>query len=299
MVASFFYTCKSLQTKHRNGRTLAIGMLHSLFPFLRQTPQANANFSALEVDIHSHLLPGIDDGAPDLPTSLELIQALMALGYRQLYTTPHVMTELYPNTRSIILRKRDEVQEALQELGIDIGFDAAAEYYIDEAFVQLMKTEPLLTLPGNRVLVEQSMMEPFPELMKVLFDLQMRGYQPVLAHPERYAYYRTVDDLAVFADRSVELQVNLLSLNGYYGAAPRKMAKMLVDQKMLSFLGTDLHHNRHADKLQALLPEALLAKGISLAKNGGNHIAFPFTLFVANDLNAVVAVTLVALVGAW
>jgi len=217
--------------------------------------------------MHSHLLPGIDDGAPDLPTSLELIGSLMALGYRHLYTTPHVMTELYPNTRSTILRKRDEVQEALLELGMDVAFDAAAEYYIDETFVQLMKTEPLLTLPGNRVLVEQSMMQPYPELMKVLFDLQMKGYRPVLAHPERFVYYKTVDALGVFVDRNVELQVNLLSLSGYYGEAPRKMAKILVDKNLVSFLGTDLHHAKHADKLKSLLPDALLEKGISQATN--------------------------------
>jgi len=246
-------------------------MLHSLFPFFRQTPPSHTDFSALEVDLHSHLLPGIDDGAPDLQTSLELIQSLMELGYRRLYTTPHVMTELYPNSRNTILRKRDEVQEALQELGMDVGFDAAAEYYIDETFVQLMKTEPLLTLPGNLVLVEQSMMEPFPDLMQVLFDLQMKGYLPVLAHPERYPYYRTADALAVFADRNIELQVNLLSLNGYYGAAPRKMAKILVDNNLVSFLGTDLHHSRHADKLKALLPDALLGKGIDQAKNALLH----------------------------
>ena len=217
--------------------------------------------------MHSHLLPGIDDGAPDLVTSLELIKGLSVLGYRHLITTPHVMTEVHPNTRDTILRKEEEVQEALLEAGIPITIQAAAEYYVDEAFVSLMAKERLLTLPGNRVLIEQSMIQAFPDLMQVIFDLQMKGYRPVLAHPERYTFYTRLSDLERFADRNVELQINLLSLSGYYGAGPKKMAKALVDQGLVSFVGTDLHHPNHLSRIKDMMKEPLLAEAAEQAIN--------------------------------
>lgn len=229
--------------------------------------QGLADFSEVGVDMHSHLLPGIDDGAPDLATSLELIKGLSVLGYRHLITTPHIMNEVHPNTRDVILRKEAEVQEALLETGIPVTLQAAAEYYVDEAFVALMAKERLLTLPGNRVLIEQSMIQAFPDLMQVIFDLQMKGYRPVLAHPERYAFYTRLSDLERFTDRNVELQVNLLSLSGYYGAGPKKMAKALVDQGLVSFLGTDLHHPAHLNRLKGMMDEPLLAKAAELAIN--------------------------------
>ena len=167
--------------------------------------------------MHAHLLPGIDDGAPDMDTAMALIKSLTGMGYRRLYTTPHVMQEHYPNTREGILKKRDEVLQAIDNESIEIElFDAAAEYFIDETFVSLIKKEPLLTLPGNRVLVEMSFYQPFPELHRVLFDLQMKGYKPVLAHPERYRYFSTQEDFERIKQFGCEFQTNILSLTGYY-----------------------------------------------------------------------------------
>ncbi|MDX2133686.1 MAG: CpsB/CapC family capsule biosynthesis tyrosine phosphatase [Saprospiraceae bacterium] len=217
--------------------------------------------------MHSHLLPGIDDGAPDLAESLTLIRALLDLGFAELYTTPHVMSDLYPNSRDTILRKRDELLEAVAESGLEVRLDAAAEYYIDTAFTDRLIREPLLTLPGNRVLVEQSMMQPYPNLDQVLFDLQMKGYQPVLAHPERYAFYRHAEQILELADRGIELQVNLLSLSGYYGTAARKMAKALIEAGVVSFVGTDLHHIRHAKALAECLKEPMFVRAAAQAAN--------------------------------
>ncbi len=237
-----------------------------MFNLFSNQPKAT-DFRGVGADMHSHLLPGIDDGAPDLAESLTLIRALLDLGYTQLYTTPHVMSDLYPNTRDTILRKRDEVLEAIAESGLEVRFDAAAEYYIDKAFTELLTREPLLTLPGNRVLVEQSMMQAYPNLDQVLFDLQMKGYQPVLAHPERYAFYRHEDQIMELADRGIELQVNLLSLSGYYGAAARKMAKALIEAEAVAFLGTDLHHIRHARALADCLKEPLFTRAAGQVLN--------------------------------
>ncbi len=230
--------------------------------FKKPSTSSLPDFSALGTDLHSHLLPGIDDGAPDLASSLELILALQQIGFRKLFTTPHVMSGFYPNTRDTILRKKEEVQEALSELGIDIEFGAAAEYYLDETFADLLKKEPLLTLPGNRVLVEMSFHQPYPDLHRVIFDMQMKGYQPILAHPERYPYFRSVEDYENLSTMGCALQLNLLSLTGYYGKPVQSAAKTILHAELADFLATDLHHVRHAELLQQALSHELVVKAL-------------------------------------
>lgn len=212
--------------------------------------------------MHSHLLPGIDDGAPDMESSLELIQALHQLGYHQICTTPHVMAELYPNGRKMILRKRDEVQEALEELGLEIQFDAAAEYYLEPNFVSILKSEKLLTLPGNRVLVELPFHRPYSAFHQIIFDLQMKGYHPILAHPERYAYFNQAEQYAQIKSLGCALQINLLSLTGYYGKTAQTAAKTILNQGLADFLGTDLHHIKQAEQLQKALGHELVIQAL-------------------------------------
>jgi tyrosine-protein phosphatase YwqE len=208
----------------------------------------------LHSDLHAHLLPGIDDGAPDLDTSMALIKALVELGFKELIATPHVMSGLYPNTRDTILSKRDEVLQAIDKEGIVLeNFDAAAEYFIDETFAALLQKKPLLTLPGNRVLVEMSFHSPYPAFHQMVFDLQMKGYTPVLAHPERYPYFKNVEDYQRLREMGCQLQVNLLSLSGYYGRPIQVAAKKLADNQLIDFLATDMHHARHAENLRQAL----------------------------------------------
>ena len=232
--------------------------------FKNSASDALPDFSKLSVDLHSHLLPGIDDGAPDMATSLALIKAMAELGYKRLYTTPHVMSAHYPNTRDGILKKRDEVLQCLENKAINIDhFDAAAEYFIDETFVTLLKKEPLLCLPGNRVLVEMSFFQPYPELHRVLFDMQMKGYVPLLAHPERYRYYHSLEDFAGLKHLGCEFQTNILSLIGYYNKAIQAAARLLMQHDLIDFLGADLHHARHAENLR----QALTHKSVIQAVN--------------------------------
>jgi len=230
--------------------------------FKKTPPPTMPDFSILGTDLHSHLLPGIDDGAPDLETSIDLIQALQNLGFRRIFTTPHVMADIYPNSRSLILRKRDEVQQALAELGMDVEFDAAAEYYLDPNFAGMLKGEHLLTLPGNRVLVEMSFYQAYRDLHRIIFDLQMKGYHPILAHPERYPYYRSGDDYENLKAMGCALQINLLSLTGYYGKPVQSAAKTILDLGLADFLATDLHHVRHAANLKQALSHELLVKAL-------------------------------------
>ena len=157
--------------------------------FFSKKKPSPADLSWLQADMHSHLLPGIDDGSPDMSTSLQLIRGLKELGYKKIITTPHVLWEIYPNTRETIVNKQQEVQKEIEAAGIDIEFKAAAEYFIDDHFAgQLKNKVPLLTISANMVLVEFSMVNMPMDLQEVLFEMQLQNYQPILAHPERYSF---------------------------------------------------------------------------------------------------------------
>ncbi|MBU6157451.1 MAG: histidinol phosphatase [Bacteroidetes bacterium] len=209
-------------------------------------------FSNLSTDMHSHLLPGIDDGSPDLETSLFLIKGLMELGYTKLITTPHIYPDVYPNTRDTILKAYDLLIQEIEKEKLPVIVHPAAEYFIDEMFSERIKNkEPFLTIEGNKVLVEISFVGPPSDLSYVLFDMVTGGYQPVLAHPERYAYYHNQPEIYhTFKDKGCLLQVNMLSLLGYYGKEIRETALYLVKNGLVDLVGTDLHHARHLSALQ-------------------------------------------------
>lgn len=214
----------------------------------------NPDFSWLNADMHSHLLPAIDDGSTDIETSLELIKGFVDMGYKKIITTPHVLWGLYPNTTEIILKKTEEVRNALQGNGIHIEFRAAAEYFIDDHFAEeLKKKHALLTLTGNMVLVEFSMLTPPLDLNEVLFEMQMQNYQPVLAHPERYTYLtRKKEVFDELKSAGCLFQLNLLSLSGYYGESVQSLAEMLLRKNYYDFAGTDLHHEKHLSALKRI-----------------------------------------------
>lgn len=225
-----------------------------MFTLFKRNKNLPTDYSILEVDMHSHLIPGIDDGAPDLGTALELIKALYGLGYKKLYTTPHVMADLYPNSREAILEGLEKVRQGITALGIPIEIHAAAEYYLDEQFEALLEEGQLLTLPGNHVLVEMSFLSQPPNLFHNLFRMQTKGYSPILAHPERYLFLK--DDFKQYyrlKEYGCKFQLNLLSLIGYYGKPVKINALKLLKKGMIDYLGTDLHHAKHA----ALLKEAV------------------------------------------
>src|SRR5690349_18476422 len=114
------------------------------------------DYSFLGADMHSHLIPGIDDGSQSMEESLELIRKFKSLGYRKLITTPHIMSDSFRNNPDIILEGLEKLRVAVKEAGIEIELAAAAEYYYDEGFSKLIKEKNLLTLNGNHVLFEVS-----------------------------------------------------------------------------------------------------------------------------------------------
>jgi protein-tyrosine phosphatase len=209
------------------------------------------DYSIVNADIHSHLLPGIDDGSPDLETSIELIKGLRSLGFKKLITTPHVMLGMYENTSEIILDKLGIVQEAIITHGIDIELHAAAEYFMDSQFKEnLEQKKKLLTLKDNYVLVEFSMASPPLDLKEMLFEMQMQGYQPVIAHPERYIFAaHNKRFFTELKDAGYSFQLNLLSISGYYGVSVQELAKYLMDKNFYSFVGSDLHNQKYLDAL--------------------------------------------------
>jgi protein-tyrosine phosphatase len=211
------------------------------------------DLSILGADMHSHILPGIDDGSQDTDTSIELIQGLRDLGYSRLVATPHILWDMYKNDATSIGEAHDELNAAMNVDTFSSKIRHGAEYYMDEHFDELLANNvPLLTIHKNWVLVEFSFISPPMDLKEKLFEMQIRGYHPVLAHPERYQYFATnkrfYEELRATGSY---FQVNLLSLIGYYGKISQELALYLVKAEYVDLLGTDLHHDRHLSALRS------------------------------------------------
>ncbi|HEX5551730.1 MAG TPA: CpsB/CapC family capsule biosynthesis tyrosine phosphatase [Chitinophagaceae bacterium] len=219
------------------------------------TGDSSGDFSFLGTDLHSHLIPGIDDGSPDMETSVSLITSLHEMGYSRIITTPHIKQGYYPNDASTILPGCESVRQELKLRDIPVDLTAAAEYFLDADLIELMRNdEPLLTLTGKKLLVEISFIAPPLQLHEFLYQLQMKGYEPIIAHPERYGYYhREPEQYQKLIDVGCELQLNLLSLTGHYGKEVKKAAFKLLQKQSVSYLGTDLHHYRHIEGLDGIL----------------------------------------------
>jgi protein-tyrosine phosphatase len=224
--------------------------------------KSSLDFSSLYCDMHSHLIPGIDDGVPDLDTAIKLITGLMNLGYKKIITTPHIMWDMYKNNSEIIQSGCKIVKEEIERKKLTVDFRAAAEYFIDDHFDEIVdKDLPLLTLKENMVLVEFSFVQEPVELKNIIFKLQIRGYQPVVAHPERYLYFGAnkswYDEMK---NAGCVFQVNLLSLIGFYGKSSLELAQYLIKKKYVDLLGTDLHNERHLEVLQNYPSSDLVSK---------------------------------------
>jgi protein-tyrosine phosphatase len=204
------------------------------------------NFEGLlsTTDLHSHLLPGIDDGVQSIEEALIVIKGFINLGFKKLVTTPHIMYDFYKNDADIITEKLAEVKKALVEASLDIEIEAAAEYYLDENFLALINSDSkLLSFGDNYLLFELSFMTKPLTIKEAVFSMQTKGYKPVLAHAERYLYYHdSIKDLQELSNNGVLLQLNLLSLLGYYSKSVKKMANKLIEKEMISFIGSDCHN---------------------------------------------------------
>ncbi|QNR83918.1 histidinol phosphatase [Pedobacter riviphilus] len=205
------------------------------------------DISWLSIDIHSHILPGIDDGSPDLATSLRFVKSLQELGFDQLIATPHIYQELYPNTKETIFNAKDLLQQEMDKGNVSLKLSAGAEYMVDQDFKM---DGPLCTLDQKYLLIEMSYLNESPGISQTIFDLEIKGYKPILAHPERYTFYfKDRSRLRRFKEKGCLMQLNLLSILGYYGKDVKQLAELMLKEKMYDFAGTDLHHDKHLSTL--------------------------------------------------
>lgn len=227
------------------------------------------------IDIHSHLLPGIDDGAKDLDNSIELIQRMASYGIKSFITTPHILGDLYPNTPEIVKSKLEIVKNELIKRGItDISIEAAAEYMMDEEFSIILEKGEILTLKDNLVLVEMSYFSPPNNLFDILFQLGLKGYKPILAHPERYnSYHRNFKIYQKLKTAGCLFQLNLLSLTDNYGKEVQKTTERLLKENMYDFVGTDTHHVMHLELLKKISTKKNLAKIEHLFQNNKKFLS--------------------------
>ncbi len=197
-------------------------------------------------------MPGIDDGSPDVDTSIHLISKLHELGFHKFICTPHIFKEFYPNTQETIGAALKIVREKVKLANLKIEIGAGAEYMIDSDFKM---TDKLVCLSGKYLLIEMSYLMETPNIEQVIFDLQIKGYTVVLAHPERYNFYhKNVVRYQRLKDMGCLFQLNLLSVTGYYGKEVKSASEYLLKVKLYDLAGTDLHHEKH---LRALEKEIL------------------------------------------
>ncbi len=232
-------------------------MFSKLFGFGKKEESLSVSprgdFSFLKTEFHNHLIPGIDDGSDSVEESLEMIRRFEALGYQNIITTPHVKIDHFPNSREIIQQGMKELQQVLQTENIRMNVRAAAEYFVDDHFMDLLETDDLMPITGNEVLIEFSFMSEPLQLRDIVFKIQTKGYKPILAHPERFEYFHRQPEIySELKDRGCLLQLNLLSLSGYYGRGVKDIAERLLEQKLYHYCGSDAHHLRHTESLDKL-----------------------------------------------
>jgi tyrosine-protein phosphatase YwqE len=223
-----------------------------VFGLFKKKKEFTENYFPITTDIHSHILPGIDDGAPDVATSIELIKGLMRMGVTRSVATPHIIGDMYRNTPDTIYAAQQALQSELDRQGIEFELSSAAEYMLDQYFFEMLDNKTLLLPVRDNILLTEFSYSSMPDhIEKMSFAIITEGYSPILAHPERYAYFHNNNKIyAYLSELGFLLQVNLLSLTGYYGKEVAKAANYIVKNNLAAFVATDLHHERHLAALQ-------------------------------------------------
>lgn len=225
----------------------------SVFTIFSNKNSVANDFSELKTDLHSHLIPGIDDGSQTLEESISIIKRFKDLGFKKIITSPHI-NDAYQNNSEIILSGLDNLKKEVQNQQIDIEIEATAEYYIDYSFSEKLAGEKLMPFGDNYLLVELPFMNPLSISNEIIFDLQIKGYKIILAHPERYLY--AIDDFSFYTDlknKGVMFQINAVSLLGFYSYKVKKNAEKLIDNNMVEFAGSDAHGLVFLEKYKKLL----------------------------------------------
>ena len=226
-----------------------------MFSFFKKSElkkEATFDYSTLQVDMHSHVLPGIDDGAQTPEDSIALVKKMTASGIKKIIATPHIMADYYKNTPETINKALDVLKAELKRERVEVELQAAAEHYFDEYFEALINKGQLMTMGDKYVLFEFSFIGQPPNTLPVIQKLKDKGYRPILAHPERYLYME-LEELTGLHNWGIDFQLNTNSLTGYYGKESKKMAEDLIDNHLIDFVSSDMHHLRHADAFKTAL----------------------------------------------
>jgi protein-tyrosine phosphatase len=228
----------------------------------------SAAIPLLTVDLHSHLMAGIDDGAKSDEESLILLQGLHAAGFRKCITTPHIYAGLYNNTPERISSGLQRLKSICTEHALPLEVEAAAEYFFDHHFFERIAQQDLLTFGKQYVLFELPLNSRPAMLEDMIFKMFLNGYQPVLAHPERYPFFhdRKMVEYDKLKDRGLLFQLNLMSLTGHYTEPIRFVARDLVRHGMVEFAGTDIHREKHLPVIRKAMEDAYYMELLSSGK---------------------------------
>ena len=204
------------------------------------------------VDIHNHILPGIDDGAQNVDESIALLKGFSDFGVKNLICTPHIMHNFYDNTPETIAKAHKTLQDELDKRDLGgITVDFAAEHMIDDNFDSLLDRKEVLPLGADYLLVEMSFLQPPIHLEDSISKLNASDYFPILAHPERYRFlHSNFKKFESIKKMNVLFQTNLLSISGYYGNGIKQMAYKLIDAGLIDFLGSDVHNTGQLEHLK-------------------------------------------------
>jgi len=209
------------------------------------------DISFLRNDIHSHLIPGIDDGSPDMETTISLLKKFIDLGYEKVITTPHVMSDYYKNNPEIILSGLNNIRKEIKKQNLNIEIEAAAEYNLEPEFEKLLDDGNLLSFGTEKYLLfELSFFDEPLRLNETIWRMIEKGFVPVLAHVERYGYWHNnYDKIEEMINRGVKLQLNIGSVTGTYGPEVKKFAERLIKDEIIDFVGSDCHHQHHLEMI--------------------------------------------------
>ena len=206
--------------------------------------------NSFKIDIHAHWLPNVDDGARSLGEGLQMIQGLQDLGFESLVATPHIMLGFYDNQPDELRSAFDAFKRVCLNRGMNIQLDLAAEYMLDEGFEYHLEKGDLLTIHNQYIMIEMSLIRPYPALRQIIIELTNKGYQPILAHPERYLYYRkNIRELLELKEIGCFFQINGLSYSGYYGKRISKLCRQMLRKDLFDFWGSDIHRPDQIQKL--------------------------------------------------
>ena len=225
-----------------------------LFNFFKRKEKPEPQKLFYTTDIHSHVLPGIDDGSPNTDVSIALLEAMKSWGIDSIVATPHIAEESFENTPQIIKKAYDKLSVRMLDMAVDMNVKFSAEYRIDNRFRKMFEDDELIIMPNNYLLIENSFVQPPIDLKNIIYELQLRDLKPILAHPERYGYYQRKKEIyEELFESGCEFQINLLSLAGYYGDREKETALWLANKGYISFVGSDLHHFGHVEVINKFL----------------------------------------------